>query len=109
MAEEGQILFHTDDGPVDLLKLHAREMSWILENCSANLCIMTPDIAASVSEAGDAFWPEIIATESARLSDLLEDCAHAAERITPHEWPMSDIHSPDLLAVLGRSRSDADA
>ncbi len=42
----------------------------------------------------------IIADESARLSETLERCAHAAEQITPHEWPMSEIHSPDLLAVL---------
>ncbi|MFY0611813.1 MAG: AMP-binding protein [Hyphomicrobiaceae bacterium] len=53
-------------------KLHARETSWILENCTAKLCIMTPDIAASVSEAADAFWPEIIATESADYDALLK-------------------------------------
>ena len=53
-------------------KLHAREMSWILENCAASLCIMTPDIAASVSDAADAFWPEIIATDSADYQTLLK-------------------------------------
>lgn len=53
-------------------KLHPREMSWILENCTAKLVIMTPDIAASVSEASDAFWPEIIATESSDYQSLLK-------------------------------------
>jgi len=52
-------------------KLHARETSWILENCAAKLCIMTPDIAVSVSEAADAFWPEIIATGSVDYDALL--------------------------------------
>ncbi|MGI9478529.1 MAG: AMP-binding protein [Hyphomicrobiaceae bacterium] len=53
-------------------KLHARETSWILENCAARLCIMTPDIAASVSEASDAFWPKIIATGSADYEAILK-------------------------------------
>ena len=35
-----------------------------------------------------------VATFSVRVT------ASAAEQITPHEWPMSEIHSPDLLAVL---------
>jgi long-chain acyl-CoA synthetase len=53
-------------------KLHPREISWILENCSASLCIMSPDIAASVSEAPDAFWPEIISTDDADYQALLK-------------------------------------
>lgn len=52
-------------------KLHPRETSWILENCNAKLVIMTPDIAASVSEAPDAYWPEIIATDSKDYQSLL--------------------------------------
>lgn len=52
-------------------KLHPRETSWILENSRARLCIMSPDIAASVSEASDAFWPEIISTDAADYKALL--------------------------------------
>lgn len=52
-------------------KLHPREMSWILENCAAKLVVMSPDIAATVSEAADAFWPEIISTDSADYRSLL--------------------------------------
>jgi len=52
-------------------KLHPRETSWILENCNAKLVIMTPDIAASISEAPDAYWPEIIATDSKDYQSLL--------------------------------------
>lgn len=51
-------------------KLHPREMSWILENCSAKLVLMSPDIAATVSDAADAFWPEIIATDSSAYQAL---------------------------------------
>ena len=53
-------------------KLHAREMSWILDNCDARLCIMTPDIAAGVSDASDAPWPEIIATDSTDYQALVK-------------------------------------
>jgi len=53
-------------------KLHPREMSWILENCGAKLVIMSPDIAASVSEVPDAYWPEIISTGSGDYQCMLK-------------------------------------
>jgi long-chain acyl-CoA synthetase len=52
-------------------KLHPREMAWILENSGAKLVIMSPDLAAGVSEVGNAAWPEVIATNDAAYQQLL--------------------------------------
>ena len=52
-------------------KLHPREMAWILENSGAKVAIMTPDVAAGVSEAGEVAWPEVIATDGADYQRLL--------------------------------------
>jgi acyl-CoA synthetase (AMP-forming)/AMP-acid ligase II len=53
-------------------KLHPREMAWILENAGAKLAIMTPELAASVSEAADVAWPNVIATDEADYARLIE-------------------------------------
>ena len=53
-------------------KLHPREMAWILENAGAKLAIMTPELAASVSEAADVAWPTVIATDEANYARLLQ-------------------------------------
>ncbi len=52
-------------------KLHPREMAWILENSGAKLVIMTPELAAGVSEAADVAWPEVIVTDGADYQRLL--------------------------------------
>ena len=52
-------------------KLHPREIAWILENCSARLAIMTPDLAAGASDAADVSWPDIIATDTGDYQALL--------------------------------------
>ena len=46
-------------------KLHPKELAWILDNAGAKLCIMTPDLAARLSElAPGTALPPVIATGS---------------------------------------------
>ncbi len=66
-------------------KLHAREISWILDNCEARLAIMTPDIAAGVSEAANAPWPDIMTTDSADYARLLSGDVHPTKTGEPND------------------------
>ncbi len=63
-------------------KLHPKELAWILENSGAKLCIMTPELAAKMSElpAGTRL-PEIIVTGTRDFAAL------------PNGRPITDVES----------------
>ncbi|HWB43828.1 MAG TPA: AMP-binding protein [Hyphomicrobiaceae bacterium] len=52
-------------------KLHAKEMAWIMADSQARLCLATPKLAASFSEAGTPALPPILATGGADHRALL--------------------------------------
>ncbi|MEM6496726.1 MAG: AMP-binding protein, partial [Pseudomonadota bacterium] len=53
-------------------KLHARELAWILGNCSAKLVIATPDLIDKMSEYPDEHWPTTISTAGSDYQKLLQ-------------------------------------
>jgi long-chain acyl-CoA synthetase len=53
-------------------KLHAREMTWILRNCGARLCIATPKLAEALSAPDLAGVPPIVVTGTADYTALLQ-------------------------------------
>jgi long-chain acyl-CoA synthetase len=53
-------------------KLHPKELQWILDNCGAQLCLVTPNLAERLAELpGGASLPRLIATGSSDYAALL--------------------------------------
>ncbi|MEZ5816476.1 MAG: long-chain fatty acid--CoA ligase [Hyphomicrobiaceae bacterium] len=54
-------------------KLHPKELQWILENASAKLCVVTPDLAEKLGELPPGTgMPPVIATGTADYDALLQ-------------------------------------
>ena len=45
-------------------------------------------------------FQQVISDECARLSDMVEMLSDAAEAQSAREWPLAEIHSPDLFACV---------
>jgi len=45
-------------------------------------------------------FQQVISDECARLSDMVEALSDAAEAQAAREWPLAEIHSPDLFACV---------
>jgi DNA polymerase-3 subunit epsilon len=56
----------------------------------------TPDM----TEADRVSFQRVIGDECARLSEMLEQLSAAAEAHAARQWPLAEVHSPDLLACV---------
>ncbi len=61
----------------------------------------------SLSDEERRSFEQIIASESNRLSQQVETLAEVADELTEHEWPMAEIHSPDLVSCAARQVEQA--
>ncbi|MGI9523299.1 MAG: AMP-binding protein [Hyphomicrobiaceae bacterium] len=66
-------------------KLHAKELSWILDNVGARLAVVTPDIATRLSAETGALVPEIIETGSQEYRQLIASDSIYSTPTTPSD------------------------
>lgn len=64
-------------------KLHPRELNYILSDCGARLCFVTPDLAETVGEARAADVEEVVVTQTDRYRALFESNPMTVQIVAP--------------------------